>query len=371
MNLALANEIILGLYDQESGSPRSVAEVLAPIASLFNGIQAALISRSPTRAPLSALIRGREAIPEFERRYVDLHRLDPFVSLPQERACLADEFIGEARWQSSEFYRRFLRPQNVHHVLGADFQSAHGTLYSLRICRAADGERFTREDADLLEFLVPHLRMASKIRAQQQGERATWDVLEKTAERLGLGVVILDQAGSVLQTNRVASQYLEGDLGLFVANGRLRASSSGDSAKLRTAITLALEASRVGSAAVTGAFVATALKTGQALGLLVRSLPAQEAACADRAPAAAVLLRDALQRAEISQPVLQELFSLSRCEARVGILLCAGFTLDEVAEQVGVSRNTVRTHLQTLFQKTGTTRQSEAVRMLLGSVVSI
>ncbi len=48
-------------------------------------------------------------------------------------------------------------------------------------------------------------------------------------------------------------------------------------------------------------------------------------------------------------------------EQRVLELVCRGMNAVEAAAALGIARSTVRTHLQRLFQKTGTARQSELV----------
>ncbi len=53
------------------------------------------------------------------------------------------------------------------------------------------------------------------------------------------------------------------------------------------------------------------------------------------------------------------------------MLLAKGLNLDEASEQLNVSRNTTRTHLRSLFAKTGVNRQSLLVRLILNSVAPL
>ena len=53
-------------------------------------------------------------------------------------------------------------------------------------------------------------------------------------------------------------------------------------------------------------------------------------------------------------------------EARVARGLVAGKTLEEIANDQSVSRNTVRTHLRGVMEKTGCNRQAEVVALLGG-----
>jgi DNA-binding CsgD family transcriptional regulator len=62
---------------------------------------------------------------------------------------------------------------------------------------------------------------------------------------------------------------------------------------------------------------------------------------------------------------LARIFSLTCAESRVLAHLAEDRTPAEIGEALGVSVTTVRTHLQSLFQKTGARRQPELVRLAL------
>ncbi|MFK0573079.1 helix-turn-helix transcriptional regulator [Endozoicomonas sp.] len=48
-----------------------------------------------------------------------------------------------------------------------------------------------------------------------------------------------------------------------------------------------------------------------------------------------------------------------------------GLTLDEASETLFISRNTARVHLRSIFSKTGVTRQTMLVRLILKSVAPL
>jgi DNA-binding CsgD family transcriptional regulator len=62
--------------------------------------------------------------------------------------------------------------------------------------------------------------------------------------------------------------------------------------------------------------------------------------------------------------LVRSLFDLTPAQARIARSLSVGETLDEIAETGGVSRNTVRTQLRGVMEKTGCTRQAELVSLL-------
>ena len=69
--------------------------------------------------------------------------------------------------------------------------------------------------------------------------------------------------------------------------------------------------------------------------------------------------------ADIDASLLQALFGLSPAEARVAGLLANGLTLKQIAHEQGTQHETVRKQLRAVYQKTGTNRQAELVRLLL------
>lgn len=58
-------------------------------------------------------------------------------------------------------------------------------------------------------------------------------------------------------------------------------------------------------------------------------------------------------------------FGLSPAQQRVAELVGEGLTLDEIAARLGVSLNTVRTHLNRVFEKTGVRTRPALMRVLL------
>jgi DNA-binding CsgD family transcriptional regulator len=77
-----------------------------------------------------------------------------------------------------------------------------------------------------------------------------------------------------------------------------------------------------------------------------------------------LLLVDLSHRPPPAIEVLQRAFGLTRREARVASALATGMRLQDVAAMHGVGTGTVRSHLKSIFIKTGTNRQPELVALL-------
>ena len=64
------------------------------------------------------------------------------------------------------------------------------------------------------------------------------------------------------------------------------------------------------------------------------------------------------------------MFGLTPSQAALTALLAGGESLDGAADRLAISRNTARWTLKHVFLRTGTSRQSELVR-LIGSTVLV
>ncbi|MGH1587840.1 helix-turn-helix transcriptional regulator [Methylobacterium phyllosphaerae] len=81
----------------------------------------------------------------------------------------------------------------------------------------------------------------------------------------------------------------------------------------------------------------------------------------DDGPHSVLLLIDLDATPLPSTACLEQIFGLTRAEARLTLLLVGGETLNEVAERLHLSVATVRTQLRAVFEKTHTHRQAELV----------
>jgi len=82
------------------------------------------------------------------------------------------------------------------------------------------------------------------------------------------------------------------------------------------------------------------------------------------AVAAIAFISDPQRRKRPRSETLSALFGLSPAESRVTILLADGKSLAEISQLLGVTRNTVKTQLSSIFSKTKTARQSQLIRLL-------
>jgi DNA-binding CsgD family transcriptional regulator len=177
---------------------------------------------------------------------------------------------------------------------------------------------------------------------------------------LGCGGVLLDERKRIIHASSRA-RNLFGN-GIVVNAGCLCAADRGSDALLQTMLDQTL---KYGGR--------TRLPLREALGLaridkrplIARIIPVEpEAKHHTNGAALVVVLLDPENCPEPSDGMLQQVFGLTKSEARVAHRLMCGESLQGIAKATGVSVDTIRTQTKSVFAKTGTNRQAELVGLL-------
>ena len=204
------------------------------------------------------------------------------------------------------------------------------------------------------------------------GERA-WrleqerDALHRVLDLLALGILLVDEKGTVLWSNHRGRELLDARDGIYLSEGRLKASRTADTAAL---LALVASAARAGvGAAIHEAGVLSLTRPSMPRPLLVVVEPLPTAAGSEGGtPAAIVFVRNLELAFELHETVLRHCFELTGAEARLASSLLRGLSLKDAAAQCGITVHTARGHLKRIFGKTGTNSQSGLIRILLGAL---
>jgi DNA-binding CsgD family transcriptional regulator len=103
--------------------------------------------------------------------------------------------------------------------------------------------------------------------------------------------------------------------------------------------------------------------------MLVSPLHLGDGWAATQRARAVVFITDPETEFERQDQALERLFGLTPAESRLACILASGKSLKQAAEELSVSRNTVHSQLQKVFEKTGANRQADLVRLLLKSPI--
>lgn len=297
--------------------------------------------------------------------------LDPFVNLPLGKVVTLEQLMNPEALRSSDYYLRYLEPAGVFHIIGTDIGTQDGFMARLRVSRGPDEPPFEAEAIALCERILPHLTRAIELHARLNRIESERDLYAGAVEQLAVGTILLDERGRVLKANQLASRILEERDGLSLHAGQLELGNRRDTQELQKRIQHVIESALRHVPAVVEA-MRVARPSGRAeLGLIVRPVPQSEWAEGQNHPAVAIFISDPESGHEASQQTLSQLFGLTRAEAALATLLTRGLSLNEAADELGVSPHTARAQLKSVFAKTGVARQAELVRLLVKSVATL
>jgi DNA-binding CsgD family transcriptional regulator len=297
--------------------------------------------------------------------------LDPFVNLPPGKVVTLQELVPDAELRRSEFYRHYLEPAGVLHILGADIGAPEAFQARLRFIRGPSEAPFSEQDKVLCGLIVPHLECAIDIHARLSRMTSERDLFAGAVEQLAVGAILLDEHGHFLKANLLANQILEEKDGLQIRQGQLELFDARLSRELKILIQRVLDNGRNNEPAVVQALRVQRRSGRPDLGLLVRLVPQYAWAEGQHAPAVVVFISDPAQRGEASEQTLIQLFGLTRAEAALATQLSHGLALQDAASALHISTHTARTQLKAIFAKTGVTRQAELIRLLVKSVAAL
>jgi len=338
--------------------------------AVFNASVTNLILRAPTTPGLGSMhVVG--GIPENIATYNErAYALDPFINLPEGEVVTLHEFLDKEAWLASDFYRLIMEPSDLYDVMGADFRIPHEVEVRFRICRSKAERSFTEDDRALCRELLGHIQRAVHLHVRLHKIESERAVYAGAIDQMKVGAIILDQTGRVLSVNQRARDLLAQRDGVALRNESLVLSTREQTLELRERVDRVIANQQKGGAAVIEVMRIPRSGGGE-FGLVIRPVPTNQWTEAEAVPTAAIFLSDPLEQAEAPVQVIKQLFGFTQAEATLALLMANGLTLDEAAEEMHVSRNTVRTHLRAVFAKTGVTRQPMLVSLILKSVASL
>lgn len=373
VDLSRVNPLLGAIYEGPMQSP-PWHTALQALQDSLKAKHVTLMLRPPSPDSSGVMINtGPVTTQGIESYETHFFALDPFVRLKEGEVVTAEELIGKS-WLDSPVYREYLKPLDIRHLLGADIYTQEGIECRLRITRSHDARPFSADDRALVRFLLPHLKRSIQLHARLDFLECERQLFAGTVNRMLLGMISFDQNGNILETNQEARRILAEKDGLTLSGNNIIVDGSQEGRELQRMIRQALAPLPPGAQgpAVVEALAVTRPSGRSKLGVLVKAIPLGQWSESKHRPAAVVFLRDPEANAvQPSHELVRRLFDLTRMEATLALLLAEGHTLDEAAEKMNVRRNTARTHLRSIFCKTGVTRQTMLVRLLLNSVITL
>ncbi len=256
----------------------------------------------------------------------------------------------------------FLRNNGLFHASLSLVQADDETASVFWLARPREAP-LNRGELAKFSALLPPIGSAMEVHRRLRQAQALTRGLAGALDQLEDGAILLDQHLRVYFHNAVAEEVFAANGPLRCVGGYLRARSTQEQRAILQAATGAAGAGGANSARI----VLGGRDTGS-LAVEITFAPAIGAASLGSAvPANIIAFLRPLQRPPRSVPleVLVSELGLTRAEARVAQLAAQACSPGETADTLGMTRNTVKSHLKSIYTKLDVHSQAELVLRLL------
>jgi len=179
---------------------------------------------------------------------------------------------------------------------------------------------------------------------------------------------LIDRAGVLQHANSAGTETLQRAQYLVLHDGHVRPRTAKQKQQFANMLASVLSDDSITRASGQSASMSILDVQGQAAVLVAQTLRGQLNLCGKPQADAALFLIRPTEKAHINNFRLQIMFCLTPAETRLAEYLIRGMNLAAVSGQLHLSRETLKSQLRSLFEKTRTNRQGELIALLLSSL---
>jgi DNA-binding CsgD family transcriptional regulator len=232
--------------------------------------------------------------------------------------------------------------------------------------RTLPAPRYGQREIGIFKLLSPHICRTLAISDALDIKTLNSERLEATLDALVAGVYLVARDGRVVYMNAAAERQVKAGNALRVVGNRLLAADIAARDALARAID-DVPRDEVGTRADHSFAIPDAEGAGYVATLLHLDCGSRQSIMAPFAASVAIFVQEPAQMALMPGEAFAKLYRLTGGELRVLLALAQGLGAKEAADMLGIGEPTVRTHLQRMFSKTGTSRQVELLQLLQSS----
>lgn len=368
--LELISSLLGDVYDAAL-DPTLWRGVLQQAAAFVGGISAALYAKDATRKSGNVYYDDGGIGPYYTQLYFDKYvKLDPsttghfFAEIDQPMATA--DIIPYDEFLETRFYKEWVKPQRLADHLTVVLDKSTTSVALFGVFRHERDGLADDPMRQRMRLIAPHIRRAVLIGRAIDLKTAEAAALADTFDGIRAGMFLVDAGGRIIHANAAGHAILQTDDYLRAAGGRLIA---GDP---RAAETLSdtFAAAGDGDGAIGTKGIAIPLIGRDGTRHVGHVLPltsgARSRARATYAAVAALFVHKASMAAPSPPEMIARTYKLTPAELRVLLAIVEVGGVPEVADALGVSPETVRTHLGRLYNKTGVRRQADLVKLVAG-----
>jgi DNA-binding CsgD family transcriptional regulator/PAS domain-containing protein len=339
-----------------------------------SGSQLAMIQYIDDERPDSSFLVCGGLGNEFEETFAqtswlsdDDHFWTDIRSKPSGTVRLGHEIVPRQAMHKTNAYTRVAMPWKLEHFLISAITTGNGVSAFLSLGRSRKKAPYLDGDKALFSNMVlAHLRRSFTLHRDFEATRQSNAMLASVVDLTPYGLVVFNTRGRPVIVNRKATQIFGASEGLALIHGRLHAADSAAHARIESALSIALHGA-LGSVIAPPDPVMVP-RTGSASPYQIVFSQLQLRDELDRFPAGSAVIAMIHDRwlsgPEYVPLVLRSTYGLTKAEIRLCQAMLAGKSLPEAATAMNISRNTAKSHLARIFDKTGVHTQAALLRLL-------
>lgn len=210
---------------------------------------------------------------------------------------------------------------------------------------------------DQVRILISNNQAADTLKQH----RIQQNILLEALDHLATGIVLVNENLNIFYSNKASDRLLDAGECMKKKNGCLACLDPEYTASLQKIV-------------LDGTDQTLSLSRGDKtapLYLLVTPLQTHKRNYGLNMPTSIVFIFESLNNIERVEDVIRSLYNLSRSESRIAASLILTPNLEQVANNLGITYNTARTHLKHIYTKTHTNRLSTLLHMLVTGPVGV
>ncbi len=274
------------------------------------------------------------------------------------------EIVDPARLKETEFYKLFLYGQAIGTTLHLVVRVRGPEVFHVMLTRRAGADEFDAAAIEMCRLYASHARQAFDIADAGATRRFVQGGVDRAIDDICVGVAIVEPPATVLHMNPTFATLLSAvqtpaKPAASAIHGFSRFAKAQD-ARLPRALVDVLSANPVPSFCN----ISTGDET-RPLSVGIRPLRVPGGRAGGSRAGFVLLARAAECAYDMDEAPLRAAYQLTAAEARICSGLISGDNVHTLSGRLGISPQTARTHLKRIYDKTGTTRQAELLRLLM------
>jgi DNA-binding CsgD family transcriptional regulator len=281
-----------------------------------------------------------------------------------EEVFTASDVVPTTQIERTSFYREWQEPQGICDVVASILEKSETSCAIIALPRHERLGPIVDSDRERMRLIVPHVRRAILIGKALELQVARAEAFSHAMDGLASAVYLLGPDCAFRHANRSGVSLIDRRDLLRISRGQLRLADLAADRELRAAVTAAAMG---GDLALGFKGIAIPLVSNDGERYVAHVLPltggVRRHGSSPSSAAAIFVQKAALNLATVPE-LMAKLYGLTPGEIAVLFAIVEIGGIPSVADVMGLSRETVRSHLRNIFAKTAVKRQADLTKLV-------